>query len=105
VDFAAYLGPPTAPRGVKAVAGDGQASVRFTAPASNGGCPIEYYTVTSNHGDQAQGSARMIIVTDLIGHTIYTFTVTATNIQGTSPASIPSNPVEVMPPKKPVEAR
>ena len=105
VDFAAYLGPPTAPRGVKAVAGKGQASVRFTAPASNGGCPIEYYTVTSNHGDQAQASARMIIVTDLIGHTIYTFTVTATNIQGTSPASIPSNPVEVMPPKKPVEAR
>ena len=105
VDFAAYLGPPTAPAGVKAVAGKGQATVRFTAPTSNGGCPIEYYTVTSNHGDQAQGSARMIIVTDLIGYTTYIFTVTATNIQGTSPPSIPSNPVEVMPPKKPVEAR
>ena len=41
---------PGAPTGVSAVAGNGQATVSFTAPASNGGSAITRYTVTASPG-------------------------------------------------------
>jgi uncharacterized repeat protein (TIGR01451 family) len=42
------IGPPGAPTGATATAGNAQATVTFTAPASNGGSAITGYTVTSN---------------------------------------------------------
>ena len=83
--------PPTI--GV-ATAGNTQASVGFTAPATNGGAGITQYTVTSSPGGFAgSGPTSPITVTGLTNGTAYTFTVTATNSVGTSSASSSSNSV------------
>ena len=88
---------PGAPTGVSATAGDGEATVTFTAPASNGGSAITFYTVTSSPANiPATGSASPIAVTGLTNGTTYTFTVTATNAAGTGPESSSSNPVTPM---------
>jgi hypothetical protein len=85
---------PGAPTGVGAVGGNAQATVYFTAPASNGGGPIIGYTVTSNPGGiTATGTASPITITGLTNGTTYFFTVTATNTAGTSLPSGPSNSV------------
>ncbi|ABX47352.1 outer membrane adhesin like protein [Shewanella baltica OS195] len=88
---------PYAPTIGAATAGIGQASVAFSAPANNGGAAITGYTVTSNpDGISAGGNGfttSPITVTGLTNGTAYTFTVTATNTIGTSPASGASNSV------------
>lgn len=85
---------PDAPTSVSAVAGNGQATVSFTAPSDNGGAAITAYTVTSSPGGvTATGASSPVTVTGLTNETAYTFTVTATNSQGTGPASATSNSV------------
>jgi len=82
------IGVPDAPTGAKVISGNGQATVSFNAPASNGGGTITVYTVTASPGGQtATGSSSPITVTGLINGTAYTFAVTATNSLGTGPAS------------------
>jgi hypothetical protein len=91
---------PAAPTGVTATAGNGSASVSWTAPA-NGGSPITSYTVTPYIGTTAQPSttvtgnppATSTTVSGLTNGTSYTFAVTATNAVGSSQASAQSNAV------------
>jgi hypothetical protein len=85
---------PDAPTIGTATAGNGQANITFTAPASNGGSAITVYTVTSSPGGfTGTGATSPITVAALTNGTAYTFTVTATNTNGTSTASAASNSV------------
>jgi hypothetical protein len=87
-------GVPEAPTNVTATAGNADAIVSFTPPASNGGSAITGYTVTSNPGGKtAKGTKSPITVKGLKNGTSYTFTVTATNKIGTGPASNVSDSV------------
>jgi len=82
---------PGAPTSVTAVRGNAQATVTFTAPASNGGSAITSYKATSSPGGfTATGTASPLTVTGLTNGTAYTFTVTATNAAGTSAPSAAS---------------
>ncbi|MES2581944.1 MAG: fibronectin type III domain-containing protein [Pseudomonadota bacterium] len=88
---------PGAPTIGTATAGDTQASVTFTAPASSGGAAITTYTATASPGGAfgtcAGPAACTITVTGLTNGVSYTFTVTATNSTGTGSASAASNAV------------
>jgi len=89
-------GTPLAPTGVRATAGDAQATVTWTTPSPNGVSPITSYTVTSSPGGRTvgvDGGTTTATVTGLTNGTSYTFTVTATNTVGAGPASLPSNAV------------
>jgi len=85
---------PDAPTNVTATGGDGNATVSFIPPASNGGTAIFGYTVTSTPNEiVASGMASPIAVTGLNNGVAYTFTVTATNSQGAGAISAPSNSI------------
>ncbi len=86
--------PPVAPSGVSAVPDDRSAVVSWTEPASDGGAPITAYTVTASPGGRtcSTSGATFCTVLGLTNGTPYTFTVTARNRAGTSPASQPSAP-------------
>ena len=91
---------PSAPSNVTAIAGNGSATVSWTAP-DNGGSLITSYTVTPYVGSTAgtpvtvanQTPNASTTITGLTSGTTYTFTVSATNSVGTSAASTPSNGV------------
>jgi hypothetical protein len=83
---------------VSATAGNGEATVSWSAP-DDGGTSITSYTVTPYVGGVAKppqtfaSAVTLQTIIGLINDTSYTFTVTATNKAGTSPASTPSAPV------------
>ncbi len=84
--------PPGAPTGVLATPSNGSATVRWVAPAYDGGSAITSYTVTSSPGGftATTAGATSATVTGLTNGTSYRFTVTATNVAGPGPASGPS---------------
>lgn len=89
----AFPVPPRAPAVTGAQAGDGQATVSFTAPAT-GGAQITSYTATATPGGAtATGSGSPLTVGGLTNGTAYTLRVTATNRAGTSGPSEPAGPV------------
>ncbi len=90
------IDPPTEPRTPVATAGDQSATVTWLAPISDGGDPIDSYTVTSNVGGFSQtvvGTQLSATITGLTNGTPYRFRVYATNAAGDGPASVLSNAV------------
>jgi predicted phage tail protein len=86
--------PPGAPTVLRAVAEDGEVSLSWTAPASDGGAPLTSYDIydstTSGFtpGTLAETSAgTSTTVTGLANGTTYYFLVTAVNQAGQGPAS------------------
>lgn len=83
---------PDAPTDVSTVVGDGEATVSWTAPASDGGSDITGYTVyyeqtghTEVNGTVSAGASdASAAVTGLTNGTSYTFKVLATNSVGDS---------------------
>jgi sugar lactone lactonase YvrE len=95
----AYQAPST-PASVNAVARDAQATVAWSALASNGGLPITQYAVRTHRGTSTSvlnvngaPAATSAVVGGLFDHTTYTFTVSASNAWDTSADSAPSAPV------------
>jgi streptogramin lyase len=91
--------PPGPPTAVTAVAGNGQVSLSWQAPADDGGSAITGYRVTPYIASVAQtaavfnSTATSETLGGLTNETAYTFTVAAANAVGTGPASQPSSPV------------
>jgi hypothetical protein len=86
-----------------ATASNTSATISWTAPAINGGSSITGYTVTSSPGGKTctTTGTTSCTVAGLTTRTAYTFTVTAANTNGTSPASAPSNAITVGTPGSP----
>lgn len=85
---------PHAPRNVKAIAGNGQATITFDVPREDGGSPITEYEVTASPGNiQVKGTSSPMTITGLTNGVSYTFAVKAINVVGSSLASTPSNTV------------
>jgi len=86
------VGTPAAPALVTATAGSGQATVTWSASATNGS-PVTGYTVTPVKNGVAQapitvsGTTTTRVVTGLTTGASYTFRVVATNARGAGPAA------------------
>lgn len=84
-----------APTGVSALAGNAQAKVSWSAPASTGSAPITGYTVSSTPGGFVckTTDSKNCTVTNLVNGTPYSFVVLATTASGKGAPSVPSNTV------------
>lgn len=97
--FEQLLDAPTTagpPRSVIAAPGNGNATVRWTAPARDGGTPVTGFVVTPYIGTAAQTAqvfntvSTSALVTGLTNGTTYTFRVAAKNAAGTGAKSAAS---------------
>ncbi|MGI9187198.1 MAG: fibronectin type III domain-containing protein [Gaiellales bacterium] len=86
---------PGAPTAAAADPGDTVVSLSWTAPADTGGARISRYTATASPGGATctTTGATTCLFTGLRNGTAYTFTVTATNVAGTSGTSAASTRV------------
>ena len=93
---------PSAPREVRAIAGDARAQVTWTAPTSSGSFPITRYEVRST---PAAGTCLVTeltcTITGLTNGTAYSFEARALNGAGWGPWSTSSNTITPTPPPPP----
>ncbi len=90
---------PGVPTDLKATAGDGQVSLSWTPPGSNGGSAIDYYIIYQDGIGIEDPTASYVNVTGLSNGQSYDFTVAAHNPIGTG---ISSSAVTVIPQAAPV---
>ncbi len=94
---------PGAPTGVAATAGNGQASVSWSA-APDGGSPVTGYTATATPGGAScQAPATSCTISGLTNGSDYQITVRASNTVGTGPASAPVTARPTAPQKQTVK--
>lgn len=87
---------PNPPVNVSAVGGAGEATVSFSPSPLPSISPTIFYTVVSNPGGvTATGTGSPIVVSGLSAGPLYTFRVYATNKNGRSELSLPSNSVSL----------
>ncbi|MCP3137169.1 FG-GAP-like repeat-containing protein [Pyxidicoccus xibeiensis] len=87
---------PASPLNLSAKRGDGQASVTWEAPVSDGGLPVLRYVVTANPRGlrvETTGPELSAVVSSLTNGEATTFTVRAVNAVGESPDSTASESV------------
>jgi hypothetical protein len=97
----ASIEAPNAPVIESVLTSGGVAAVYFQ-PSAGGGTGVTSYTVTASPGGASgSGPSSPIEVPGLTDGSAYTFTVTATNAEGTSPSSAPSAPVVPIDPAGP----
>ena len=85
---------PSAPTGIVAMPGDGQAIIQFTPPSNAGSANIIGYTVTSIPGNiTASGLKSPITITGLTNGNSYQFRVVAVNSGGIGEESALSNTI------------
>jgi len=85
--------PPSAPTLVSAVAGNGQVTLTWTAPTSDGGAPITNYTISRSTSSGTESF--LVMVGNVLSHvdaglangTTYYYVVAAVNSAGTGPVS------------------
>ena len=83
---------PGAPTITSATPGSGQATIAFTAPASDGGSPITGYRVSCTPGPVVSASSATSPITiTLANGTTYSCVVIATNANGDGPPSAPAS--------------
>ena len=78
---------PGAPAGLTAAAGDGQVSLSWQVPSSDGGAAVTSYNVYQGGKKAASVTGTGATVKNLANGTTYSFTVTAVNKAGEGPAS------------------
>ena len=84
---AAAITKPGAPNGLSASPGNGQVTLSWSAPKSDGGAAITSYNVYQGGKKAATVSGTGATVKNLANGTTYSFTVTAVNKAGEGPAS------------------
>jgi Fibronectin type III domain len=107
---AVVAGAPGPPTGVKATAGNGQATIRWTAPATNNGSAIAGYVVTPSLAGVPRpavtftSAATTETIAGLSNAKSYTFSVAAKNANGVGSQSSASPAVTVGTPLAPTNA-
>lgn len=89
---------PAAPTITAVVARHGGATLSWGVPATTGGLPITSYRATASPGSadcHVPSTVTSCVIAGLRDGARYTFTITATNAVGTSPATLPSAPLKV----------
>ena len=84
---------PDVPTGLTATVGNGNASLSWTAPSSNGGAAIDYYIVYQDGVDVAHVTSISTTITGLTNGQSYSFKVAAHNSAGTGPQTSAVNAI------------
>jgi hypothetical protein len=100
---ATTTGPPGAPPGLAATAGNGQVALSWAPPVSSGGSPVTAFNVYMSTASGSRGTdlttvgATSYTATGLTNGTKYYFRVTALNALGEGPASAQVSAVPALP--------